>query len=81
MTFLSVIALEKLAERPLTCTELGEALWGWGGKRHVNRQSYARPAGKVIQRLVRDGLVERVFPEGWQDRSAQYATVTKEPTR
>lgn len=42
-------------DHTFTCTELGEQLWGMA---HRNRQSYARPAGKVIARLKRLGLVE-----------------------
>lgn len=47
-------ALEILGE-PRTCTELGEILWDHGRRR--NRQSWARPAGKVLARLVRVGWV------------------------
>jgi predicted transcriptional regulator len=59
----ALAAIETLDER-FTCTELGEALWGAGGRQ---RQSYARPAGKAIKRLVLAGLVAattRPFDEG-----------------
>lgn len=40
-------------DRTFTCTELGERLFSGYRK----RQCYARPAGKVIKRLVGLGLV------------------------
>ena len=43
---------------PCSCTELGEDLWR--GNRHCNRQSYARPAGRVLHALARLGLVHRL---------------------
>lgn len=47
----------------LSCTELGERLWsGWYGCK--SRQSYARPAGKVIQRLLQQGRIQMVYPDG-----------------
>ncbi len=51
--------LRFLAEFPgSTCTEVGEAVFARGNKaRHVLRQSYARPAGKVLKRLVALGHV------------------------
>lgn len=55
---------------PLSCTGLGSLLWG--GRRKP--QSYARPAGAVIARLVRLGLVVRVYPPGGQKRAPQYQT-------
>jgi hypothetical protein len=78
LTAIESRALGLLSKRPMNCTELGEALWSTG---RVNRQSYARPAGKIIQRLVRAGLVRRVFPDGWLKRSALYQAATiKEAT-
>ena len=59
MTTPAIILEEKAMEyllEPRSCTELGEHLWGWSGRR-VHRQSYARPAGKLIARLVREGKV------------------------
>lgn len=41
--------------RPRSCTELGEHLWGTKGR---VPQSYARPAGKLIARLVARFLVD-----------------------
>ena len=47
-----------LRERgPLTLTQIGESLWG--GKRR--RQSYARPAGAMIARMVKDGAVRQAL--------------------
>ena len=45
---------------PRSCTELGEYLWSGSG-RNVNRQSYERPAGKLIKRLVAKGSVARAM--------------------
>ena len=45
---------------PHSCTELGEHLWAKRGP-GVNRQSYARPAGKLIKRLLAKGLVVRAW--------------------
>ena len=42
-----------LGQRPMTCTEIGETMWG--GKK--NRQAYARPAGKLVAVARRQGLV------------------------
>lgn len=58
---------------PRTCTELGEHLWG--GKR--SRQSYARPAGKVVSRLVAAGLASRAYPPGWRKRSPQWSATPR----
>jgi len=46
----------RLLKEPLTCTELGEQMWT-GARQNSPRQTYARPAGKVIQRLKRAKLV------------------------
>ncbi len=46
----------KLGGHPVTCTELGEALYGQSGR---TRQAYARPGGRVIARLVAAGLAAR----------------------
>ena len=52
-------ALELLRQmRSLTCTELGEEMWG---TRYRVQQAYARPAGKVLHGLKRRGLVDK-FP-------------------
>ncbi|HPD15843.1 MAG TPA: hypothetical protein PLE19_12885 [Planctomycetota bacterium] len=40
-----------------TCTLIGEATLRRPDDRRVNRQSYARPAGAVLARLVDKGLV------------------------
>ncbi len=67
------LALQVLAY-PQTCTELADRLWDQR-TRIANRQSWARPAGAIIARLSRAGLVHRVFPPGWEVRPAQYQTV------
>jgi hypothetical protein len=67
-------ALQILAE-PCTCTELGERLWRDGSRRRVNRQSYARPAGRIVRRLVDAGLVTRAYPRGSERRPAQYQAI------
>lgn len=47
-----------LRERgPLTLTEIGESLWG--GKR--KRQSYARPAGAMVARLRKKGVIRQAL--------------------
>lgn len=48
--------IELLRSNPggLTCTEIGERLWG---QSNVHRQSYARPAGKLLWIARRRGLV------------------------
>ena len=47
-----------LRERgPLTLTQIGESLWG--GKRR--RQSYARPAGAMVARMVKAGTVRQAL--------------------
>lgn len=76
MTTALDLAVLAFLSTPQTCTELGEHLWSHR-KVFVNRQSWARPAGKIIQRLVREGKVERVFPFGWQKRAAQYQAIQR----
>lgn len=50
-----------LSSRPgLSCTEIGETLWGGINK----RQSYARPAGRIMKRLLNAGRVR----EHWEPR-------------
>lgn len=47
-----------LRERgPMTLTQIGETLWG--GKR--NRQAYARPAGAMIARMKKRGIVRQAL--------------------
>ena len=53
-----------LKRGPLSCTEIGETLWGETCQSNPNRQAFARPAGKVVRRLRRDGLVAI----GWAER-------------
>jgi hypothetical protein len=65
--------LEMLATGPKSCTEIGEELWS---KRSCNRQSFARPAGKLLHRLKRLGLVEQcsvkigngIYKSMWRSR-------------
>ena len=52
-------ALRLLVERPWTCANLGDALWG-GDRRSGNCSCpYARPAGRIVASLRGKGLVER----------------------
>jgi hypothetical protein len=56
-----MVILAHLRKRgPMTCTEIGEELWG--GKR--KRQTYARPAGRALHRLKRKGLVRETIFRG-----------------
>lgn len=63
---------------PLTCTELGEALWSSGKQASepsapsTHPQSYARPAGRILQRLKRKGAVRELpgSPSRWQSVTA-----------
>jgi hypothetical protein len=50
--------LDALANGPLTCTELGEILWPDRRSLSADRQSWARPAGKVLHSLKKLGLVK-----------------------
>lgn len=43
---------------PSTCSNLGDYLYN---RYHKKPQSFARPAGKLLQRLKRDGLVRCHF--------------------
>ncbi len=55
-----------LKERPgLTCTEIGETLWG-GTLVAIarDRQHYARPAGKLVKRAMERGLVRERYVFG-----------------
>lgn len=58
MTVTDEAVLALLATGNMTCTEVGETMWGRRGK---GRQSYARPAGKVLHRLKRLGKVVCTF--------------------
>jgi len=67
-------------KQPRTCTELGEYLWTQLRKplrRTSPRQSYARPAGRIIQRLIKMGRVQRVYPQGWAKRPPQYQAISQ----
>lgn len=54
ITLLKILLKER---GPLTLTQIGESLWG--GKR--NRQSYARPAGAMVARMVKAGNVRQAL--------------------
>ena len=54
---------------PRTCSELGAHLWGTAAR---NPQAYARPAGRLLNRLAARGLVELARPLGWKDRARQW---------
>ena len=62
MTRIEMDAL-KILKRPQRCSWLGEKLWG---KMYRDRQHYCRPAGKLIQRLARRGLVREVYIDGFR---------------
>jgi hypothetical protein len=47
-------AMQLLRERELTCAELGAMIWGSPAR---NSQAYARPAGAMLKRLEKFGLV------------------------
>lgn len=51
-----VVALLKECPRGMSCAEIGEALWGKSAR---NRQSYCRPAGKLMASLLRKRCVYR----------------------
>jgi hypothetical protein len=48
------LAMQHLRERELTCSQLGDIIWGRPAR---NPQSYARPAGRLLLRIQREGLV------------------------
>lgn len=48
-------------EGPLTCSQIGEALWG---KHRKRAESYARPAGRIVRRMERRELVMRSWSPG-----------------
>lgn len=47
---------------------IGEAVWGSGRPMGNCSAPFARPAGKALRRLMRDGYVER--PNGWRRTKA-----------
>lgn len=49
----ALAVIEQYSDNGCSCTMLGEALW----QEHRKRQCYARPAGKVIKRLIAAGYV------------------------
>jgi hypothetical protein len=51
-------AISHLKGGPLTCTQMGSALWG---KPYRKWQAYARPGGRILHRMKRMGLVERYY--------------------
>ena len=54
-------ALELLKKwGPMTCATLGSRLWG---KQYRKPQSYCLPAGRLLRRMVRMGLVKRTLME------------------
>lgn len=58
MTEIETRVLSLLKKGPRTCTEVGSELWG---TEYRKPQSYARPAGKVLARLVKAGHVKSEF--------------------
>lgn len=64
-----LVALLRL--RPgLTCTEIGDDLWG---RVYRKPQCYARPAGKLVKRAIAAGSVRRGWKENYS-RRVFYAT-------
>jgi len=63
------LALKHLRERELTCSELGEIIWGRPTR---NPQSYARPAGALLKRLEKVGLVK--WRRDWRGAKVWFAT-------
>lgn len=57
-------ALAYLASGPKTCNDLGSHLW-YGVKTHGGSSSnpFSRPAGRLLHRLLRMGLVKKVWNE------------------
>lgn len=51
-------AIRFLRLRDMTCSNLGVSMWGNGMRMP---QSYARPAGKLLHRMKREGLVEQYY--------------------
>ncbi len=51
------LAYMKRYDWPVSCTEVGEALYCAG---HRTRQAYARPGGRLLHMLKREGLVIEV---------------------
>lgn len=51
---------EETFRRGFSCTDFGEHFYGNrpGARKSTKRQGYALPGGKVIQRLIRAGLVK-----------------------
>ncbi len=72
MTNIEDRALDHL-KQPRTCSALGAYLWEDYKLRFS--QTYARPAGKLIRRLVSKGKVRRIYPGGWEHRSPLYQAV------
>lgn len=60
MTEIEQAALRWIGSGPRTCSELGSLLWG---RMSRTPQSYARPAGRLLYRLLRRGLVVRYYRE------------------
>ena len=47
-----------LKQGPMTCTQVGAALWGRAGRKH---QAYARPGGRLLHHMKRLGIVDTYF--------------------
>ena len=58
MTNIEKEALEHLARRPRTCSEIGSLLWG---RPHRKPQAFARPGGRLLHRMKREGLVTQYY--------------------
>lgn len=51
--------LAGLLREPRSCSTIGSELWGIDSSRPP--QAYARPAGRILSRLKKEGLVEQVL--------------------
>lgn len=51
-------AIYHLKQGPMTCTQVGSALWG---KSYRKWQAYARPGGKLLHHMKRLGIVETYY--------------------
>lgn len=65
-----------LLKRPMTCNEVGENLWGGTGRNYQCTAPYARPAGKIVRRLQKKGLIRIIIDPDktlWQEVKAAAA--------
>lgn len=63
----ALAVIDEFKGEPFTCVMLGERLFD--SVKNPHRQAYARPAGKVLRRLKREGLVVEDY--AWVGQLAQ----------